>query len=61
MKINVKNIGKNPLPQYAHYSDAGFDLRADFSHPDTIMTDGGEWDDNNISTGGGSEDQNSNF
>ena len=45
MKINVKNIGKNPLPTYAHYADAGFDLRADFSHPDTIMTDGGEWDE----------------
>lgn len=45
MKIKVINVGKNSLPQYAHIGDAGFDFQADFSHPETIMTDGGEWDE----------------
>lgn len=45
MEVKVVNIGKNELPKYAHKGDAGMDLRADFSHPDTIMANGGEWDE----------------
>lgn len=31
MKVNVKNISNNPLPKYENISDAGMDVRADFS------------------------------
>lgn len=45
MKVKVINKGKNELPQYAHNGDAGMDLMADFSHPETIMAHWGEWDE----------------
>lgn len=45
MKVKVINKGKNELPKYAHKGDAGMDLMADFSHPETIMAHGGEWDE----------------
>lgn len=45
MKVKVINKGKNELPKYAHKGDAGIDLMADFSHPETIMAHGGEWDE----------------
>jgi dUTP pyrophosphatase len=45
MQVKVINKGKNELPKYAHKGDAGMDLMADFSHPETIMAHGGEWDE----------------
>lgn len=30
--VKIFNKGKNPLPEYSKKGDAGFDLRADFSH-----------------------------
>lgn len=45
MQVKVVNKGKNNLPKYAHKGDAGMDLMADFSHPETIMAHGGEWDE----------------
>ena len=45
MQVKVVNKGKNDLPKYAHKGDAGMDLMADFSHPETIMAHNGEWDE----------------
>ena len=45
MQVKVVNKGKNDLPKYAHKGDAGMDLMANFSHPETIMAHGGEWDE----------------
>lgn len=45
MEVKVVNKGKNDLPKYAHKGDAGMDLMADFSHPENIMANGGEWDE----------------
>lgn len=43
--LEIVNKGKNANPEYTHPNDAGMDIRADFSHPDTIMGDGCSWDD----------------
>lgn len=45
MEVKVVNKGKNDLPKYAHKGDAGMDLMADFSNPESIMSHGGEWDE----------------
>lgn len=36
MKVNVINKSKNKLPEYAHYGDAGIDLRANIDEPITV-------------------------
>lgn len=42
--VNIVKRGDNQLPTYAHPSDAGFDLRADFSNPDNITAHNCDWD-----------------
>ena len=42
--MNILKRGDNELPTYAHPSDAGLDLRADFSNPDTITAHNCDWD-----------------
>ncbi len=44
MTVQIVNIGKNKLPEYAHKGDAGIDLMADFSHPELIKAHDADWD-----------------
>lgn len=43
-KVKVVNTSNNALPEYIHLGDAGVDLRADLSHPNSIIGDGCEYD-----------------
>lgn len=36
MTVNVINTSEFPLPVYAHYNDAGLDLKANIDEPITI-------------------------
>lgn len=44
IKINIVNESVNELPTYAHPTDAGMDLRADFRNPDSIVAHNCDWD-----------------
>lgn len=45
-KILIINEGQNALPEYAHYGDAGMDLRADFTNGfNETLGEGAAWDE----------------
>jgi len=43
--VPIVNRSTNDYPAYAHPGDAGMDLRADFTSPDSILGDKCEWDE----------------
>lgn len=43
--VPIVNRSTNEYPAYAHPGDAGMDLRADFTSPDSILGDKCEWDE----------------
>lgn len=44
INVNVINESVNELPTYAHPTDAGIDLRADFRDPTNITAHNCDWD-----------------